>query len=406
MIPPNPGPAPPDSDEDPDDGDQEEKTEDNDEVMLDASAPPASQADRLRDRLPSLLQSHVEHLQRLSSRRKTQWRPSVRDESNQGPRSPKDALVFSVEEARSHLPEFVVWDDLRLDLQLMIRSGVTYKTALDWISQDRWPGLEFRSEDSEKPDHDSDSDYNDKPEQVARNEKCEQKDAAALDDAVSEERLLSLVVLAVPSALCRPRTTHPRRMTNQLQKRRATHRSSQGSTAIKSRSSRSPSVKRTKSTKSPKRPANSVKSRHQSKLARKYFSELTLKELAVIEDPTRFPDYAPQKTEIYILADRWNEDEYRALITTEPWKEMFEARPKELYFHKREDLSVDTKHQLDKYVAFMEENARALWEILHWLIMKTRGNTTKETDASRGRSSYTSGVAIVTSQLVVVLNVA
>ncbi|GMF37702.1 unnamed protein product [Phytophthora lilii] len=132
-------------------------------------------------------------------------------------------------------------------------------------------------EDSEEPDHDIDSDYDDKPEQVARDEKREQKDAAAADDAESEE-----------------------------------------------------------------------------------------------------------KTEIYILADRWNEDEYRALIATEPWTEMFEARPKELYDYKREDLSVDTKHQLDKYVAFMEENARALWEILHWLIMKTRGKTAKEADSLAG----------------------
>ncbi|KAE9335758.1 hypothetical protein PR003_g12851 [Phytophthora rubi] len=130
MIPPYPGPAPPDSDaDDDDDAEQEEKREDN---------PPSPAC------LPSLSiddSGRQSKSKRCSSSGRVQsseiqHRPAVHPESNVGPRAASDVLPYTVREACALLPEFIVWDDLRLDVQWTMRTGVGYDEAVEMMLAD------------------------------------------------------------------------------------------------------------------------------------------------------------------------------------------------------------------------------------------------------------------------------
>ncbi|KAE9021086.1 hypothetical protein PR002_g12349 [Phytophthora rubi] len=130
MKPPYPGPVPPDSDaNDDDDAEQEEKREDN---------PPSPTS------TPSLLSNdsgrQSKPKRRSSSGRvqssEIQHRPTVHPESNVGPRSASSVLPFTVREACALLPEFFVWDDLRLDVQWAMRTGVGYDEAVEMMLAD------------------------------------------------------------------------------------------------------------------------------------------------------------------------------------------------------------------------------------------------------------------------------
>jgi len=57
------------------------------------------------------------------------------------------------------------------------------------------------------------------------------------------------------------------------------------------------------------------------------------------------------------------------LLETMPWRKMFEARPKELFFHKLEDLSEDGQDDLDEWMRFICGNLPALWNMLHWFTL-------------------------------------
>ncbi|KAE9316776.1 hypothetical protein PR003_g18643 [Phytophthora rubi] len=121
MIPPYPGPAPPDSDaDDDDDAEQEEKCEDN--PPSPACSPSLSTDDSGRQ---------SKSKRRSSSGRvqssEIQHRPTVHPESNVGPRAASNALPFTVREACALLPDFIVWGDLRPDVQWTMRTGVGQK---------------------------------------------------------------------------------------------------------------------------------------------------------------------------------------------------------------------------------------------------------------------------------------
>jgi hypothetical protein len=131
-------------------------------------------------------------------------------------------------------------------------------------------------------------------------------------------------------------------------------------------------------------------------LAKKKYARLTLGELAVIEtpsagvtswmhfgirmkmaDPTKFsplqtpgfPYYAPNLFDLNLLKERLDPAELQQLLETMPWRKMFEARPKELFFHKLEDLSDDGHNDLDEWMGFICGNSRALWNMLHWFVL-------------------------------------
>uniref|UniRef100_H3H8E1 Uncharacterized protein n=1 Tax=Phytophthora ramorum TaxID=164328 RepID=H3H8E1_PHYRM len=131
-------------------------------------------------------------------------------------------------------------------------------------------------------------------------------------------------------------------------------------------------------------------------LARKDFESLTSLENTVIEtpgpsitswmhlgirvkrgDPTTlsalqtpgFPDYAPNRFDLDLLKERCDGQELGAFLNTMPWRKMFDERPRELYFHKREDLDDEALNALDDWMDFVCGNFRAIWDILHWLTL-------------------------------------
>ncbi|KAE8959370.1 hypothetical protein PR001_g30737, partial [Phytophthora rubi] len=130
MIPPYAGPAPPDSNaDDDDDAEQEEKREDN--PPSPAGSPSLSSDDS---------GSQSKSKRRSSSGRvqssEVQHRPAVHPESNVGPRAASDVLPYTVREACALLPEFIAWDDLRLDVQWTMRTGVGYDEAVEMMLAD------------------------------------------------------------------------------------------------------------------------------------------------------------------------------------------------------------------------------------------------------------------------------
>jgi hypothetical protein len=54
-----------------------------------------------------------------------------------GCRSALLPLERSVDEACKSLPEFVIWQDLRFDVQVAIRAGQDYADALELLGEDR-----------------------------------------------------------------------------------------------------------------------------------------------------------------------------------------------------------------------------------------------------------------------------
>jgi hypothetical protein len=82
-----------------------------------------------------------------------------------------------------------------------------------------------------------------------------------------------------------------------------------------------------------------------------------------------FPDYAPNRFDWNLLKERFDPAELQQLLETMPWRKMFEARPKELLFHKLEDLSDDGQDDLDEWMGFICGNSRAFWNMLHWFVL-------------------------------------
>uniref|UniRef100_H3H5J3 Uncharacterized protein n=1 Tax=Phytophthora ramorum TaxID=164328 RepID=H3H5J3_PHYRM len=131
-------------------------------------------------------------------------------------------------------------------------------------------------------------------------------------------------------------------------------------------------------------------------LARKEFESLTSSERMVIEmpgpsitswmhlgirvkrgDPTTlsalqtpgFPDYAPNRFDLDLLKARCDGQELGVFLDTMPWRKMLDELPRELYFHKLEDLDDEALNALDDWMDFVCGNFRAIWDILHWLTL-------------------------------------
>ncbi|GMF15381.1 unnamed protein product [Phytophthora fragariaefolia] len=103
-----------------------------------------------------------------------------------------------------------------------------------------------------------------------------------------------------------------------------------------------------------------------------------------------YPYYAPHKQEIWTLVERWREHEYRELIAKKPWKTMWRNRIKVLYFHRRSELTAAQLNLLDKLTEYIHEHLQAIWEVLHWIIMKSKAIEDDDEDSS----DYTGSVEL------------
>lgn len=90
-----------------------------------------------------------------------------------------------------------------------------------------------------------------------------------------------------------------------------------------------------------------------------------------------FPSYAPQKCDLQILHPRWSVETFATILPTNkkgvliqgqlPWKRVFTELSKVLCFHRASSLSSAVMAGLEHYVAFMEEDCQAWWDLLHWV---------------------------------------
>jgi hypothetical protein len=443
--------SPPSDDDDNEGSDQEGKSEENPPpAPSPAKSSRRSSSTRTTSRTPSKKTSPSKSGRGSSSKKPVppaneglQRRPSSHKGGQMGCRSALLSLERSVHEACKSLPEFVIWQDLRFDVQVVIRAGQVYADALELLGEDRalhdlfpledlrvmlasmmywhmlddtpwakfvpnsyfleaevlldtmakqdrilakWPDPTYQDYDDKVEQEtlqagrgkvinlDQDSDDEDEVAKPVRQSKAKRvfysSDSSSDDDTQAAARASSAL-----SPEKRPRRDS---------------RSSTGS------SSRVPPVKKRKS-----RATEAASLRTQSPLARVDFEKLSTTELAIVERPgpgikswrirgvraqyqpknkkndcngqtPGFPDYAPQKSNTWILAERWDVTEYKALVAKKPWKLMWHKRVKVLYFHWRADLTSAQIRLLDDFLEYVQENTRAFWEALHWPIMKTK----------------------------------
>ncbi|KAE8968910.1 hypothetical protein PR001_g27653 [Phytophthora rubi] len=80
-----------------------------------------------------------------------------------------------------------------------------------------------------------------------------------------------------------------------------------------------------------------------------------------------FPAYSPNRHDLDLLKARFDPEAFHHLLTQVlPWRQMYDDRVQELYFHRLEDLSAAKVTFLDEMVEFMNGNSRAFWNALHW----------------------------------------
>uniref|UniRef100_H3H3W4 Uncharacterized protein n=1 Tax=Phytophthora ramorum TaxID=164328 RepID=H3H3W4_PHYRM len=300
--------------------------------------------------------------------------------------------ISSEQDAHKMLADFpVVWDQLRLDVQMLVRSGIGYSGAVELLDQDQVlhtkfpldPLLEmlvrmmFWNKLDETPwtKHVPRRYFRIKDGDFVPGEEFE----------LPEDE----VVLIDES---------PPKRTRQKAKRRRISSSTSGSTPSKK-------PKRSKR-------RNDLSA---TDLARKDFESLTSLEKTIIEkpgpsitswmhlgirvkrgDPTTlsalqapgFPEYAPNRFDLDLLKERCDGQELGDFLNTMPWRKMFDERPRELYFHKREDLDDEALNALDDWMDFKAlalqkklstklpstiSNETGVWKfpnkICHWILM-------------------------------------
>ncbi|POM58050.1 Hypothetical protein PHPALM_37357 [Phytophthora palmivora] len=345
-----------------------------------------------------------------SSKRK--WSSGI-EHSSHDCRTDKYPSIQAKQQALTFLTDYpVTWDDLRLDLQALMLSGVQYPDAVEWLSDDREAHVTFRlgaliemlvrmmywnslddvywtkyvprryftmaegvldglQDQGVEPEYwgplveglDDDPDPNalvveaDVDEWVDENFVPE----AEGDDGQGPES----------SRQPNPENVPPK------SKRRRTNCDSLKSTSRKDRSGQGSTTNLTK----------------------KAFSELTSDDLRIVETPGEntgswmhygvrmknvtsseqtfgFPDYTPNRYDLDLLKERTTskERELIALLGSKPWDKIYAFRPRELFFHKRKDLSADALIALDSWIGFVSRKTRAFWEETHWLTFDTSDN--------------------------------
>ncbi|KAE8895764.1 hypothetical protein PF003_g20407 [Phytophthora fragariae] len=122
----------------PDDQDGESKQEDNPDSPSDL--PPKRRSSRRRSSGSSPTPSDAQRTSKRNSRKAPaapQLRSVERAEDSSSCRPEGTPPVWPVEKARGSLPGPIVWDDLRLDVQRLICSGIFLKGAVSWLQEDR-----------------------------------------------------------------------------------------------------------------------------------------------------------------------------------------------------------------------------------------------------------------------------
>jgi hypothetical protein len=147
SVPPYPDTPPPDSDDDEDLGDniadEEAKSEDKPppsggvvdmtgSESSSSSAPSTPKGSRRSSRRDSA--SSV-----ASSSTKVSYQPFPFElvPCKKSPRPADEDLPHSVQDCRERLPEFVAWEDVRRDVQLVMRAGEGYSKAVDRMGKDK-----------------------------------------------------------------------------------------------------------------------------------------------------------------------------------------------------------------------------------------------------------------------------
>jgi hypothetical protein len=481
--------GPPPSDDGDDEGfDQEGKSEENPPpAPSPAKSSHRSSSTRTAPRTPSKKASPSKSGRGSSSKKSVrpaneglQRRSSNHKGVQMGCRSALLPLERSVDEACKSLPEFVIWQDLRFDVQVAIRAGQDYADALELLGEDRalhdlfpledlrvmlasmmywhmlddtpwakfvpdsyfleaevlldtmakqdripakWPvlqdvGILIPSPSSEEHDDPTDQDYDDKVEQEAL--KAGHGQVINLDqDSDDEDEVVKPVhqskakrVFSSSDSSSDDDAQTAAQASSNLSSVKRPRRDSWSSTGS---SSRVLPAKKRKS-----RATEAASLRTQSPLARVDFEKLSTTELAVVERPgpgikswrvrgvraqyqpknkksdyhgqtPGFPDYAPQKSNTWILAERWDVVQYKTLIAKKPWKVMWRKRVKVLYFHRRADLTSAQIRLLDDFLEYVHENTHAFWEAEHWPIMKTKaieGDDDDEADYEESAALY------------------
>ncbi|KAE9201885.1 hypothetical protein PF005_g14783 [Phytophthora fragariae] len=122
----------------PDNQDDESKHEDNPDSPSDP--PSKRRSSRRRSSGSSSTPSDSKRASKRSSHKvpvAPQLRPLERVEDSSSCLPEGTPPVWSVDKARGSLPGPIVWDDLRLDVQRLMCSGVFLKGAVSWLQEDR-----------------------------------------------------------------------------------------------------------------------------------------------------------------------------------------------------------------------------------------------------------------------------
>ncbi|GMF41105.1 unnamed protein product [Phytophthora fragariaefolia] len=314
-----------------------------------------------------------------------QLRPTHHKRGQVGCRSAVKPLERTVDEACKSLLVFTTWQDIRPDVQVVLRAGLDYPRARQLVSEGRsvhqlfplrdlltmlasmmywnklddtpwtkfvpnsyflqaevlldamvkkdtipskWPPLEDGAEEqfslsSDEHDEPEDQDYDDAAERAA-SAPVVQRNVLVLD--VKSDEGEAIPPSRRPSAIKRARLS-------------SDNCSGEATTLL---------------TKSSSLPATSAQ-------------------------PQRLPPSKKRKSRVY-----------RELIAKKPWKTMWRNRIKVLYFHRRSELTAAELKLLDMLMEYIHEHRQVFWEVLHWVIMKTKAIEGDDEDSS----DYTGSVEL------------
>ncbi|EGZ22995.1 hypothetical protein PHYSODRAFT_253755 [Phytophthora sojae] len=340
-----------------------------------------------------------------------QWRPIAWDESGDAARPVGKEYLIDEKTACASLVNLpIVWRKLRTDVQLAMRTGLTYHAAMKLLDTDTvahnmffpfelscmlarmmfwnrldstyWTTyvpevyylraeeiLERWADDSDTPEYWPDLiDYNHDDSDLLLGPDDDEGDSESRDatwEPNAEEKAKIARAKAREDEL------------RALPKRRTSSMSSQSDSV-----SSAPSAKKRRKT----RPSDD---RKKTPLTRKDMNELTPEELNVNEKPgpgvtswrhkgilttfapstsPGFPDYAPNHNGgSKSLKARFRFDEYEVILDSNPGRRVFRRRVVHLLFHKRSALPDSTLEVLSEVVTYMKENALTFWHAGHWV---------------------------------------
>jgi hypothetical protein len=147
SVPPYPDTPPPDSDDDEDLGDNiaDEETKSEDKPPPSGNAFAMTGNDSSSSSAPSTPKSSRHSSRRDSTSSVASFSTKISYQQfpfefvpcKKSPRPADEDVPHSVQDCRERLPEFVAWEDVRRDVQLVMRAGEGYSKAVDRMSKDK-----------------------------------------------------------------------------------------------------------------------------------------------------------------------------------------------------------------------------------------------------------------------------